>query len=501
MKKYFLLLVFAVFMMSCSKTVNVEGKISSARPEERLEFVDVSSLTAFPVANFGVAKDGTVKGSFDAPHDGFYIMAFGGRQASVYLKRGETFKFSFDGMAFPAGLNVYGEGKNNNDFLTGVQQFVTSYSSKIQMKELLEKDENVFMKDIEKVQADLLKNIEEEDKKFNPSNAVVKFKKNEVIGSILGLMSQYESNHGRFIQDPNFKVSKTFKDYEKKIDADPDAMIKEQSVYRNYMLNKISEDYQHFAEKQSKNSQDLTNSEVFAKYLDTRKDLSQTVKDYLLANVMTQFDMNMGVDRKDEGKYTKIIDGKIKDSQLKQDLKKMLFILVGLKDGTSADPTGLVKADGQAFQFAKGKPTVLMFYAGWNAHLKDSAIPVVKEVVNFYKSKMDFAFVSFDDTKEDFKKSTALFAGIPGTQVYAEGGLKSKFAENWAVYSFKLPSFIVIDKEGKIASKLFGNLGDQDLIDIMDKLTGLKAPTTAPAATLQNDLFGGQAQPAPQPSK
>jgi hypothetical protein len=56
----------------------------------------------------------------------------------------------------------------------------------------------------------------------------------------------------------------------------------------------------------------------------------------------------------------------------------------------------------------------------------------LKEVVNFYKSKMNFVFVNVDDTKDQFiKTSNAMFKGIPGTNVYAEGGLSSDIAKKY----------------------------------------------------------------------
>jgi hypothetical protein len=56
------------------------------------------------------------------------------------------------------------------------------------------------------------------------------------------------------------------------------------------------------------------------------------------------------------------------------------------------------------------------------------------------------------------------------------------------VYGFKLPCFIVVDKDGKIASKPFFNLGDQELVTVLDKQTGLSAPKVNPNVQLQPGL-------------
>jgi hypothetical protein len=46
----------------------------------------------------------------------------------------------------------------------------------------------------------------------------------------------------------------------------------------------------------------------------------------------------------------------------------------------------------------------------------------------------------------------------------------------------------VVDKDGKIASKPFFNLGDQELVTVLDKQTGLSAPKVNPNVQLQPGL-------------
>ena len=72
-----------------------------------------------------------------------------------------------------------------------------------------------------------------------------------------------------------------------------------------------------------------------------------------------------------------------------------------------------------------------------------------------------------------------------------------KIAKDLGIYGFKLPSFIVLDKDGKIASRFFYNLGDPEIVTVLDKLSGLKAPMVQPEATLQNNLLSPQPEVAP----
>ena len=504
-KKYFLVVLLAIFAVSCSKKVEVKGKITGGSPLERMEFIEASGVGTLPLVNLGIDKEGNFSGNFEAPKNGMYLINYAGNQAMVYLKGGQTFNFSANGMDFAGTLKVTGDAQKNNDFLTEVQKAIGTYAGKIDMGALLTKKEPEFLKEAKKIKTDIEKIVDDSAKKSSPDSDVVKFKKEEVLGSILGLLSQYEINHPMATQNPSFKTSQAFKDYVKELEKDNDNMVKNQPIYRNYLLNKLSADYQTFANANQKNAKDATNSDLFAKFLDTRKDLSQVTKDYLLAFIMGQFDIP-NVDAKKSEQLSKLVDAKIKDAAVKTDLKKALFAVSGPKKGELAEENGMVKQDGKAFKFTelKGKPTLVMFYASWNPYISEAHVPVLKEVVNFYKAKMNFAYVNMDDSKEQFTKTSgALLKGFPGTNAYAEGGLNSKFAEKWGLYSFKMPSYIILDKDGKVASQFFFNLGEQAFVTEMDKQTGLKAPMANPNPTMQNPQVAPQQQqqaPPPPPA-
>ena len=298
--------------------------------------------------------------------------------------------------------------------------------------------------------------------------------------------------------NPSFKLAKVFTDYENKLQENKDTMIKTSPFYRQYLLTKMSQDFQKFAQAKTQGKTDVTTSELFNEFLKGKKEISQTEKDYLLAFVMAQSDIHPQTPAATADKIKKIIEEDIKDATIKADLKKMQFAINGFKVGDDAPEASLVKEDGSAYKLTenKGKPYMIVFYASWNPYIKEGTVPVLKEVVNFYKSKMNFVFVNLDDTKEQFgKTSKAMLSGITGTNVYGDGGLNSDIAKKYGIYGFKLPSFIVVDKNGKIASRPFNNLGDQDLITVLEKQTGLKAPQVSPQAQLQLDPSAFQQAP------
>ncbi len=500
MSKYFFLLMFAFVAMSCSKKVEVKGNFAGGSPLERIEFVEASGVATLPLVNLGVDSKGSFSGSFEAPKNGMYIMSYAGKTAMIYLKGGQELNISGQASMFPNQFTITGDAKNNNDFLLEVTKFIQGYAGKINVGELVMKKEADFLKEAEKIRTDIGKSIDAAAKKTSADNEVVEFKKDELNASILGLMSQYEANHPQATQNPAYKASKNFTDAVAKLDTDSDRLLKTQPIYRNYLLGKLSPEFQTFATNKNTTGTALS-SELFAEFIDTKKDLSQLTKDYLLAFVLSSGDIAPGMTTENTNKINKIINEKIKDAGIKKDMQRIQFVIAGPKAGEAAPAAKLIKQDGSAFKLAdaKGKPTLVMFYASWNPYISEGTVPVLKEVVNFYKSKMDFTFVNLDDTKEQFiKTSNAMLKGIPGNNVYGEGGLTSQIAKDLGIYGFKLPSFVVLDKDGKIASRFFYNLGDPEIVTVLDKLSGLKAPTVQPEATLQNDLLAPQAVPQPE---
>ncbi|MBW8361988.1 MAG: TlpA family protein disulfide reductase [Kaistella sp.] len=497
-KTYLLLFFIALFTVSCSKKVEINGKINgTASPLERVEFIEASGVATLPLTNIGVDPNGNFKGDFEAPKDGMYVISYAGKQNLIYLKGGQTVNISGNAATFPTEYVINGDAKANNDFLQNSQKFLASYAGKVNMQEMMQRDEASFLKGIQKIHDDLVKNIDENAKKTKADNSVVEWKKHDLASTVLSIMAQYEGAKAMTSGNPAYKSSKNFVDFENKLQPDKDKMVKEIPSYRNYLLSKMTADFQKYGEANNKDNK-LSMSELFNNYLKAQKDVSQVTKDYLLAYVMAQSDIQPATPKETQEKIAKIIENDIKDADVKKDLKKIQFVVSGLKVGETAPEAALIKQDGKAFKISDndGKATMVVFYASWNPYISESVIPVLTEVTNFYKSKMNFVYVNLDDTKEQFiKTSNALMKGLPGTNVYAEGGLNSDLAKKYGIYGFKLPSFLILDKSGKVTSRTFFNLGDPEMVTVLDRVTGLKAPSVQPEVQLQNELIP---QPAPE---
>ncbi len=494
MKKYFLMLMLAFFAVSCSKKVEVKGKITNPGPLERVEIIEVSGVGTLPLINMGLNNQGEFSGSFEAPQSGMYVITYGGNMNMVYLKQGQTLNVSGTGADFPQTMVITGDAKANNDFLNDTRKSFETYAQKINVGELIAKDETKFLAEFQKIKTDVFNNIDTAAKKYKADNGAVTYNKNETLVRLAGLLDAYEQNHGQATGNASFKVSKNFESAKTEMLKNHDDMIKTLPIYRDYVLNKLNPEFQKFATAQNPGSNPML-ADMFVNFLKTKKDMSQTTKDYLLGYVIAQSDINP-MNAKNYDKVAKLVDENIKDASVKTSLKELQTVIMGQKVGTAPE---LNLTGGKATKLAdlKGKPTLVTFYASWNPNISVMTIPVLKEVADFYKAKMNYAYVNLDDTKEQFQKtSTALLKGFPGENYWVEGGINSKAAQKFGLYGFKLPSYILLDKDGKIASRPFFNLGDPELITELEKLTGLKAPMVqAPAPQAQ-----GAPEMAPQDS-
>ena len=467
MKKYFLLILFAVFAISCSKKDLVfTGKINNPAPLSRIELIDVSSVATLPIANIGIDEKGNFSDTISVKKDGIYALVYQGKVNFLYLKNGENLNLEGNGSTFPEDLKISGKGQGNNEFLIESQKFITSYFSKLNQA-VLAKNENDFIKEIEKYSADINKKLDEIAKSKNADKDVIEWKKSDLMVNLLMISSQYEMMHGQMTQNPDFKVSAKFKESQKKFEKE--SLIKEFPAYRQYLLGKLEPDFRKFATPYL-NDTKTTQTEVFLKFLETRKEFSQEQKDYLAAYIATQFDLHPQNDK------------------IEQDLERVHSAIVGPKVGSALPEVNFTKQDGKAYKISelKGKPTLLIFYSSFAPNIVQSAA-ALKEITEFYKAKLNVAYVNMDDDVKQFQKtSKSLLNGFTGVNLYAKGGLKSEAAQQLHIYGFKLPSFMILDKDGKVASKTvlgLSNIQLTELIDILNKQTGLTAPVPEASET------------------
>ncbi len=429
MKKYFLLLFFAILIISCSKggKVTLTGTLQNAKPLERIELIETTGVATLPVANFGTDAKGNFSQTIEIPKNGVYLITYGGSSGFIYLKGGDKVDIKADAVMFPMNMQISGDAKGNTEFLTESQKYINDYLSKINQS-VASKNESEFLKELDKYKKEITAQLDKIADSKKPDSDVKKLSNSELEVTLLRIST-----------------------------------------------------FQKYFQETQKGVAPNSNIEIFSKFLDTKKDISDKVKDYLLATVATQYDLQPNNPKIPE--VMKVLNSKVKSESMKADLKKVEEAIYGLPVGTDYSKTELVKLDGKKSSLSelKGKPTVALFYASWNPYINQSVIPVMKEMVKFYGTKINFAFVNLDDTQDQFKKTAnAMFKDIKGVNFYGENGMKAEIAKQFAVYGFNMPNFVILDKDGKVSSRTFFNIGDPQFVDALNKASGLTPPSVMP---------------------
>ena len=79
MKKYFLLFVLSVFIISCSKKeVIISGKLNNALPLSRVEIIDISSVATLPITNYGIDEKGNFSDTISIDKNGINALSYQG---------------------------------------------------------------------------------------------------------------------------------------------------------------------------------------------------------------------------------------------------------------------------------------------------------------------------------------------------------------------------------------------------------------------------------------
>ena len=477
MKKYFLLIVFALLAVSCSNKVEIKGKVNNGNPLDRIEVIEASGVATLPIINLGVNPKGEFQGEVEIPRNGMYVITLGQGMQMVYLKKGQSVELTASKGGNPLFV-VGGEAKANNDFLTNVDLAFQKYASSIKVENLIAKKEDDFIKDINKMEADLDKVLEDNASKYKADKDVLEYKKLDIKSKVVGLVDTYEQGHGMMIGQANFKASEKFKAFANGFIKNKDKMIREIPMYRDYELRKLNSKFQEFVQAKNymQSGEEPLMSQAFGDFLRTQKDLSSVEKDYFYAYVIAQSDLNQNkINKYDQ--ITSLIEKNISNPAIEKDIKAIQKVLMGQKSGTNAN-LQLEDKDGEKSNLGdiKGKGSLVLYYASYSPNMNFVA-PQIQEMANFYKDSINFVFVNLDDTKEQFlKTSTALWKNIPGQHFYVKGGVNSREAIRNGIYSFKMPSFILVDKEGRILGKPYFNLGDPELVEHLNKLSGKKAP-------------------------
>lgn len=408
------------------------GAIENANTEE------VVLLATNYVYKIPVQEDGSFSDTVQIDEHNFFTCRIGVETTALHLAKGDSIHLTMNTELFDESIIYTGKGAEENNLLASRYLLNEELSGDVQG--IFSQNEGKFIEHIEDVRTKNEKLIQE-------SGASEAFKSLQMADAKYGFAStlmNYESYHGYFIQNREYKVSDTISSQMPEFDINDIAAYKSSPNFRNLASASISKKVNNADEDEEvaylSRLQEVMNDVTepfikeeiinnnFAYSLLRPEDELQANYDFLMANTQNE-------EYKEE--YTD------KFERLKKLVKGMPSPVFTDYENHKGGTTSL--ADLQ------GKYTYIDVWATWCGPCKRE-IPYLKEIEEEYRDKnIQFVSTSIDRAQDhDTWVDMVTEKELSGVQLMADKDWKSEFVVNYAIDG--IPRFILVDPDGNIVS-------------------------------------------------
>ncbi len=438
----FLAIISIGILSSCgsgSKTLHLKGTITN--PDA--ELIDLAT----PDTSYTIKLD--TLGAFDAtigfPKSGYVSMNYGGRFNTLYLEPGNDLTISFDTENIVGTLKYEGEGSVPNNVLNMIRQEISKLPTD---DEIMTNTEEVFLSKIDSISALLtelltLNRSQLGSEFFDMESAKIKYRNAE-------MMVRYPSYHAYLVDDFNFKVSEKYWDRLKSVSVNESSYI---GIYQfdNFVYGLV--------DMELAKSPDLNITEEFKQSFVAVDDIimDAAVRNTCYTHNFYKY-LSSGVSYEDAKPIYDKYGEALADSD-KDQFDEVLSRLSKLQSGSPSPDFKFVSMYGDTVrsEVLKGKNLFLSVWSTTNIEFMNE-IPQLLELQKKYGDKVQFVYVSLDDSVEDWQLLVREM-NLPDIQLFA--------SEGWAepiLYDFvieKLPRHIMIDQNGNIINAHISVSGDQ----------------------------------------
>lgn len=455
MKTFFYSSLLIMVLLSCNQKgkVIIKGNILNSFGS-KMQLIDQNSLNTFPFHYIYPDANGNFSDTLEIEKPGFYSLSYDGWYQPLYLKKNETIEIQIlpnDQNAYFFGKGDFEKNKNNNNFNTQLERFINEHFS-IVNEDVFMVSEHEFLKYI----TDLKKLIDNEFQKLakihHPEEDFKRLRNKINQGFYEMVCYQFETFYPFMNNNKTFVASHSYSNFTKSLVSDKVALLKEDPSYRNLYSSIYVNLFYSDLEKQNIHNPpfDFNN---FAKFM-FKNHQSKIFNDMILADNFKNAKYQS--DTIDFAKTDQEMNEYIFNTDFKNQLQEYKKGRYGLKIGKKAPQSPLVDTKGKAFDWESlnGKPSVIINYASYSPEI----LPILKQMLvplmQAYKDKAYFVFVNLDGTDTQFQKTNHnLLVNIEAIKLHAKKGLNSVYAKEHYVNSLILPSLVLLDSEGRVASQ------------------------------------------------
>ena len=448
MKKYLIIILTILFSISSfsqenKNTVKFSGKITN-KNSDNLIVSNESGYTKTVTVN----EDGSFSDTLNIPETGMYSFYDGRESAVFYLKKDYDLNLTLNTKEFDETIKYTGEGSENNNFLS--EKFMVNENELSDTKQIYSLNEKEFVKKQKSVQQKYFSMLDKlSDKGF------VEQQKKEINYEYLISLNFYESYHKYFSEDNDFKVTKDFLKPLENLDYTNEEDYKSNKFYKllvnsHYLAN-------------------INNPEEMDKALLLIKGIkSKKIKDGVINFMMSSY---FDISNEHLTELYNAIKKNCTDEFYLESFKEQYEALEKLLKGNESPKFSYKDVDGKQVSLDdfKGKFVYIDVWATWCSPCLGE-IPYLKKMEKDYHGK-DIVFVSISvDAKKDYDKWVKMVNDeeLKGYQLFADKSWKSDFVQAYKING--IPTFILIDKEGKIISASAKRPSNPELRTQLDKL-------------------------------
>ncbi len=416
-------------------SVKVKGKIRYYR-NKNVQIILYTDPVSMKEVNFNlfVKPDGafsTVLKIYE-PTIGKFI--YGSRHVDIYLEPGDDLDISFFANDFKGTLKYNGKGSVHNSFILDMRREFKNGDVETKGK-IYSASAAGFKHFIRKIHKDKTKYYQKNKKGFSSGF-------DNFIRSDIDYWYAYNLTNYRWENPLQYGNSKPIKitdvsyyDYVDEIGLVNDRALPNE--FYTYFLDLYLKDKEEEFENRGMTSMELSTRYLYGEvmYYYQAKRLSALARNGKLGDVI--FEIKRFMDECPYETYRESVKAALRESNT-------------LLKGMTAPNFTLLDNNGRKVSLTdfKGKVIYLDFWATWcNACIRQMSNS--DNLRNSFKNKdVVFIYVSLDYTESEWKNYLVRHK-LPGTHLYAKGGLGSDMAKDYGVK--KLPALLIIDKKGRVA--------------------------------------------------
>ncbi|OFY56643.1 MAG: hypothetical protein A2X22_12170 [Bacteroidetes bacterium GWF2_49_14] len=460
MKKTLLILASAALIISCQQQpadqIRLTGTITNA------DTLVLKFMEGQKTDTLAKAADGTFTYEKVAAKPVSGYLNVGKKYLQVYLIPGKDLSVTVDYSNWDSTMVFGGKLKPIADYNAEKTKIMRAWSKGFMAVVVKEPADYRVSRDSLQTAYDALLLKYEAVKGFDAGYAKVE-KLNLRFGQIMD-MNQFSMMHQYYAKKDTVILPDNWKDLEKGIDL-TDPTLAEVPAAMQYLTNYISEEAQKAA--------GLT-GDVWGKpeFLVAKFDFIQ--KTFTNPDMVETFMFN-DLGQQIDGNSTKGIDAQLaeyyalaKNQEQVAEIKKKASDWAAIMPGMPAPDMKVVDMQGVEYTLSqfKGKYIFIDFWATWCGPCKKE-IPFLKKLYEDYQKKnIVIMSISVDQDKKEWEKMVT-DEGFPWMQLHDGTKENDKYVVRY------IPSFILIDREGKIIDPRAPNPSDARLREVLSSLEGI----------------------------